>query len=110
MMLNDNNSLDLSDVGRLPRGMAAWWRSRFGTNAQRVPCGIAIFAANCALTPAMGRKLLAFWGALCGRFFNIPSARHQPLSGNLRASRSSCTGSSRECRTSGRCRTCSLQV
>ena len=53
-MLNDNNSLELLDVGWLPRGMAAWWRLRFGTNAQRVPCGIAIFAANCALTARNG--------------------------------------------------------
>ena len=68
-MLNDNNSLELLDVGRLPRGMAAWWCLRFGINAQRVPCGIAIFAVNCALTPAMGRKLLAFMARIVRVFF-----------------------------------------
>lgn len=30
---------------------------------------VSLFAANCALTPAMGRKLLAFWGRIVRAFF-----------------------------------------
>ena len=110
MMLNDNNCLELLDVGRLPHGVAACWRLRFGPNVQRVHYGTAICGKQCAYARTMGRKLLAFGCPLRRVAFNKPSTRHQPLSGNLRASRSSCTGSSRGCRTFVRCRTCSRPV